>query len=76
MTQQQKWFADEEAAVYIGMSAWYLRKSRVSGNIGNRTPGPTFHRAGRHVRYLKSDLDAWLAIHRVSRHPKLSAAAC
>lgn len=58
----QQLLTEAEAAQYIGMSTSYLKKARVSGHVGNRTPGPAFHRMGRRVvRYLKSDLDAWLS---------------
>jgi predicted DNA-binding transcriptional regulator AlpA len=55
------------AADYIGMSPWFLRRDRVDGPRDGRTPGPPFVRIGRAVRYLKSDLDAWLLQHRVER---------
>lgn len=59
---------EAEAADYIGMSCAYLKKARVSGTIGNRTPGPSFHRMGRRVvRYSRADLDAWLASRRVAQ---------
>lgn len=59
---------EAQAAEYIGMSIHYLKKARVSGNVGNRTPGPAFYRMGRcAVRYAKADLDAWIASHRVER---------
>ena len=56
-----------EAAQYIGMSESYLQQDRLHGPIGNRTPGPSFVRVGRKVRYLVEDLDAWLEEHRVKR---------
>ena len=44
------------------MSVAYLRKCRVSGCVGNSTPGPVYHRMSRRaVRYLRTDLDAWIA---------------
>ena len=64
--------------IYKGIRMWtanraarpvaYLKKARVSGTIGNRTPGPAFYRLGRRaVRYKPADLDAWLATHRVAQ---------
>ncbi len=58
---------EKEAACYINMSESYLRKARMDGDLRNRTPGPPFVKIGRAVRYLKHDLDQWLAEHRVSR---------
>jgi hypothetical protein len=47
-----------DAARYICMSEFWLRKSRVRGS---RIRGaPPFYRAGRAVRYRKTDLDRWL----------------
>ncbi len=47
---------DPEAAHYIGMSASWLRQSRMRGNPG----APPYIKIGKAVRYLKADLDAWL----------------
>jgi predicted DNA-binding transcriptional regulator AlpA len=60
-------FNEFEAANYLGMSASYLRISRMDGDRANRTPGPSFIKVGKAVRYLKEDLDAWLEAHRVTR---------
>lgn len=46
----------KQAAEYIGMSESWLRKSRLEGN----TDAPPYLKIGKSVRYLKSDLDAWL----------------
>ena len=48
------------AAEYISMSRSFLRRARMEGQVGNRTPGPNFIRRGRSILYLVSDLDAWL----------------
>lgn len=55
---------EEEAAQYIGMSRSFLRKSRCEGRVGQRTPGPDYHKNGRAVRYSVEDLDRWLAQNR------------
>ena len=57
----------EEAAAYIHMSRSYLDKSRTEGNIGNRTPGPVWHKIGPNVYYPIEDLDEWIAQYRVER---------
>ncbi len=44
----------DEAADYIGKSVSWLNKSRMTGG------GPTYLKLGGAVRYLQSDLDAWL----------------
>ena len=54
-----------EAARYIGMSVAFLRLSRCKGAYGNSTPGPSYYKIGRSVRYKIEDLDAWLQKHRV-----------
>lgn len=51
---------EKEAAHYIGMSVSFLRRDRMDGLIGNRTPGPKWLKIGRSVRYLKEELDRWL----------------
>lgn len=57
----------EEAAIYIHRSRSYLDKSRTEGNIGNRTPGPVWHKIGPNVYYTIEDLDEWIAQYRVER---------
>jgi len=52
-----------QAAAYIGMSRSFLAKSRMSGNRERRTPAPRFIKIGKHVRYLRAELDAWLTQH-------------
>lgn len=47
-------FDTEGAARYLGMSAWWLRKDRITHR---KVP---FTRLGRKYLYLKSDLDAVL----------------
>lgn len=44
-----------EAAQYISKSSGWLNKSRMTGD------GPVYLKIGGAVRYLRSDLDAWLA---------------
>ena len=53
--------SEPDAAFYIGMSVSFLRKARRVGQ------GPAYHQIGRRVVYGVTDLDAWLALHRVSR---------
>jgi predicted DNA-binding transcriptional regulator AlpA len=61
---------DRAAAEYIGMSVAYLRMDRLRGTVGGRTPGPTYYRIGRAIRYRRSDLDAWLDTCRVERRAR------
>ncbi|MDX2164348.1 MAG: DNA-binding protein [Gammaproteobacteria bacterium] len=63
----KKAFNEKEASLYIGMSLGYLRQDRVNGPRGNRTPGPSFIKIGRTIRYLKEDLDTWLETHRITQ---------
>ncbi|MDP3257828.1 AlpA family transcriptional regulator [Bosea sp. (in: a-proteobacteria)] len=48
-------FDTKLAARYIGKSASWLNKTRLSGT------GPTYLKIGGGVRYLRPDLDDWLA---------------
>ena len=65
MNEEKTVMNEKEASSYIGMSLSYLQHARCDGKIKNRTPGPSFIRIGRTVRYLKSDLDHWVMRHRV-----------
>jgi predicted DNA-binding transcriptional regulator AlpA len=64
---QQEALKEQQASAYIGMSVPYLRTDRMNGHREGRTPGPPFLKIGRTVRYLRTDLDAWLQAHRVDR---------
>ncbi len=55
---------EKNAARYVGMSISFLRKARCEGTLAGRTPGPTYIKLGRAVRYSRTDLDAWIAEHR------------
>lgn len=55
---------EKTAAAYISMSLSFLRQARCDGQTANRTPGPSYFKIGRAVRYRISDLDAWLEQHR------------
>jgi predicted DNA-binding transcriptional regulator AlpA len=50
---------ERDAATYIGYTTSALRAWRRQGR------GPAYIKAGRSVRYLVRDLDAWLEAHRV-----------
>jgi len=56
---------EKEAATYIGMSQSFLRQDRMNGPRDKRTKGPVYIKAGRAIRYLKTDLDVWLDQHRI-----------
>ena len=60
---------EQETAMYIGMSRSYLRQDRINGILRGRTPGSSFVKMGRAVRYLKDDLDAWIERNKVKRSP-------
>jgi hypothetical protein len=63
---------ESAAAEYIGMSVQYLRLSRMRG-ASKCTSAPPFIRMGKAIRYLPSDLDAWLESRR--RYPGEEVAA-
>ena len=52
---QKPTLSTPEAAAYLGLAVSTLNKWRVYG-----TAGPRFLKLGRAVRYLRSDLDAFL----------------
>jgi predicted DNA-binding transcriptional regulator AlpA len=54
-------FDEEEAALYTSTSVSYLRKGREGTLPDDSVPTPPFIKIGRSVRYLREDLDAWLA---------------
>lgn len=62
-TTDRNAITEAEAARYLCLSRSHLRRLRV----GSRGEGPAHIRIGRRcVRYLVSDLDAWLASRRVT----------
>lgn len=56
---------DDEAAAFLGVSASFLRKSRMVGARKDKAPPPPFVRIGRLVRYRPEDLNKWLETRRV-----------
>ena len=55
-----EFLSSNDAAAYLGVSTGQLRLSRHTGELWQGVPSPTFAKLGRAVRYLRSDLDAWL----------------
>ncbi len=55
-TDEQRLLTTEQAARYLGVSASFLAKARVSG-----VPAIPFSRIGVAVRYRKRDLDEYVA---------------
>jgi len=51
--QSRRYFINDEAAAFLGLSPRTLEKWRVIGG------GPRFHKFGRRVMYSRSDLEAW-----------------
>jgi predicted DNA-binding transcriptional regulator AlpA len=58
----------KQAAHYVGLSESLLEKRRCNGD------GPTFSQIGKAVRYLTSDLDAWMQANRRTSTTAASAA--
>jgi excisionase family DNA binding protein len=48
------WLAPKEAAYFLNVSIRTLERWRASGY------GPPFHKVGRKILYLKSDLEEWI----------------
>lgn len=65
-------FTEAEAAEYLNLAPITLRKGRMDGVRQNRCPIPPYVRLGRAIRYLKSDLDAWLNEYRVVPTEKMN----
>ena len=60
----QRLLNTRECAHYLGVSESYLRRARMDGATGRRTPGPPYYRLGRAVRYRVAALDQWLEVNR------------
>jgi Helix-turn-helix domain len=56
----KEWFDTYEAAAYTGFSPELFESWRHKGE------GPPYSQPSRRVRYKRSDLDEWLAKHRVT----------
>jgi predicted DNA-binding transcriptional regulator AlpA len=66
---KKRGFKEDEAGDYIGMSRSFLRQGRMTGKLDGKIPPPPFLKLGnRSIRYLKEDLDAWLAQFRKYEH--------
>lgn len=61
----QRLLSEEGAAHYLGMSAQFLRKSRMESQVRSHAQGPPYIRCGRAIRYDTRDLDAWIQTNRV-----------
>lgn len=70
---QDRLLNEKEAAEYLGVSVGYLRLSRMNGYVGSGDDDPPpWIKFGRHVRYRRQDLDAWIQAHVVtSSHNRL-----
>ena len=69
LPESQSRMSVESAALYLGLSVSFLNRRRVIGG------GPTYTKLGRRVVYAKSDLDAWLALHRRNSTSAMNVAA-
>ena len=59
--QTHLWLTTREAASYLKCSEALLNSDRSS-----RLHGIPYYKLGRHIRYLASDLDSWLANNKVN----------
>ena len=57
-TVNSSYLNTKQAAHYVGLSESLLEKRRCIGD------GPTYSQIGKAVRYLTSDLDAWMQANR------------
>ena len=58
---------EKEASEYICMSISYLRQDRMNRTIANRTPGPSYSKIGKSIRYHLEDLNQWLEKRKIMR---------
>lgn len=58
---------ESEASEYTGFSRNLFARARMTGRTKSDTPGPPYLKIGKHIRYRREDLDAWLLAHRVER---------
>jgi predicted DNA-binding transcriptional regulator AlpA len=63
MTTQQfgSCLTTREAALYLAISESWLRQRRMTGNLDGQKHAPPYTRIGRAIRYVRADLDRWLA---------------
>lgn len=52
--EENRWLLRPDAAKYLGLTLSGL------AHMACRGAGPRYYRAGKRVRYLRSDLDAWV----------------
>ena len=57
----------EKAGEFLGFSEGWLAKLRMRGT------GPKYVKLGRKVRYVRADLDAWIAASRLSSTSEVGA---
>ena len=53
--ETSRWLSSQQAAGYLGCSTTFLEKNRVT-----KLHNIPFSRLGRHIRYDRADLDAFL----------------
>jgi predicted DNA-binding transcriptional regulator AlpA len=69
-TPQPRTLDERQAATCIGIAYTTLRQARQRGPRSGRIHAPPHLKLGSRIRYLISDLEAWLLAHRrVSRLP-------
>ncbi len=47
---------ENEAACYLRVSRGFLAQDRMNGSLKNKTPGPSYIKMGKSIRYLREDL--------------------
>lgn len=58
---------EKQAAEYIGMSRSFLSQARMNGQREKRTNAPPFIKIGKAIRYLRQDIDEWIATNRINK---------
>jgi predicted DNA-binding transcriptional regulator AlpA len=63
---EKNMLTEKEVSEYVGISRSSLRVARLNTKSKkDKMNGPPFHKMGRAIRYLKSDVDAWIMQNRV-----------
>jgi predicted DNA-binding transcriptional regulator AlpA len=61
---EMRLLTEAQAALYLGVSRGFLRKSRMDGHRSSHAEAPPYIKTGRMIRYCVDDLDAWIERHR------------
>ena len=74
---QPRVFDSKGAAAYINFSLSFIKNTRLDDvkrlESGEPIHGPEWRKVGRHIKYFREDLDAWLTAIHEGNHPAWAA---